>query len=154
MCVMYRCLLLFHRREGVVESLKNIDGSSETVVNTLKEYLAMNTTMKSILQKVTSSLHSSIQTVPLKAHAHPSSFACPVFQKNDFVQLKIATFRLCACRVTLLPSVKKVNVLCPIEILNQTKEAFQNKNTSVQSCLGEHRKKQLTDSLLWTLQGI
>ena len=59
MCVINRCLLLFHRREGVVESLKNIDGSSETVVNTLKEYLAMNTTMKSILQKVTSSLHSS-----------------------------------------------------------------------------------------------
>lgn len=42
------------KREGVVESLKNIDGSSETVVNTLKEYLAMNTTMKSILQKVRS----------------------------------------------------------------------------------------------------
>ena len=59
MSVINRCLLLFHRREGVVESLKNIDGSSETVVNTLKEYLTMNTTMKSILQKVTSSLHSS-----------------------------------------------------------------------------------------------
>ena len=58
-CYVNIVYVLFHRREGVVESLKNIDGSSETVVNTLKEYLAMNTTMKSILQKVTSSLHSS-----------------------------------------------------------------------------------------------
>lgn len=42
------------KREGIVEALKNTDGSSETVVNTLKEYVTMNTTLKSILQKVKS----------------------------------------------------------------------------------------------------
>lgn len=42
------------RREGIVDALKNIDGSSETVVNTLKEYVVMTTTLKSILQKVKS----------------------------------------------------------------------------------------------------
>ena len=41
-----------NRREGIVEALKQVDGSSETVVNTLKEYVAMNTTLKSVLQKV------------------------------------------------------------------------------------------------------
>lgn len=42
------------KREGIVEALKNIDGSSETIVNSLKEYIAMNKTLKSILHKVKS----------------------------------------------------------------------------------------------------
>ena len=32
--------------------MKQIDGSSETVVNTLREYVVMNSTLKSILQQV------------------------------------------------------------------------------------------------------
>ena len=35
-----------------MEALKNVDGSSETIINTLKEYVAMTTTLKSILEKV------------------------------------------------------------------------------------------------------
>ena len=53
-----------NRREGIVEALKNTDGSSETVVNTLKEYVAMNTTLKSILQKVPL---CKVTTLPLKS---------------------------------------------------------------------------------------
>ena len=41
-----------YRRQGIEEALKQVDGSSETVVNTLREYVLMNTTLKSILQKV------------------------------------------------------------------------------------------------------
>ncbi|XP_044177163.1 BRO1 domain-containing protein BROX-like [Acropora millepora] len=40
------------KRDGVVEALKSVDGSSETMINTLKEYVAMTTTLKSILEKV------------------------------------------------------------------------------------------------------
>lgn len=42
------------KRQGIEEALKQADGSSETVVNTLREYVVMNTTIKSILQKVKS----------------------------------------------------------------------------------------------------
>lgn len=42
------------KRQGIEEALKQVDGSSETVVNTLREYVLMNTTLKSILQKVKS----------------------------------------------------------------------------------------------------
>ena len=45
-------LHLIYRRQGIEEALKQADGSSETVVNTLREYVVMNTTLKSILQKV------------------------------------------------------------------------------------------------------
>ena len=40
------------RRQGIAEALARIDDSSETVVNSLKEYLLMYTTLKSILSKV------------------------------------------------------------------------------------------------------
>lgn len=40
------------RRQGIEEALKQVDGSSETVVNTLREYVVLNSTMKSILQQV------------------------------------------------------------------------------------------------------
>lgn len=42
----------FNRRQGIEEALKQADGSSETVVNTLREYVVMNSTLKSILQQV------------------------------------------------------------------------------------------------------
>ena len=42
----------FNRRQGIEEALKQVDGSSETVVNTLREYVVMNSTLKSILQQV------------------------------------------------------------------------------------------------------
>lgn len=42
----------FNRRQGIEEALKQVDGSSETVVNTLREYVVLNSTMKSILQQV------------------------------------------------------------------------------------------------------
>jgi len=41
-----------NRRQGIEEALKQVDGSSETVVNTLREYVVMNSTLKSILQQV------------------------------------------------------------------------------------------------------
>ncbi|RMX53550.1 hypothetical protein pdam_00004377 [Pocillopora damicornis] len=44
------------KRQGIEEALKQADGSSETVVNTLREYVVMNTTLKSILQKVNGSI--------------------------------------------------------------------------------------------------
>lgn len=43
-----------YRRQGIEEALKQVDGSGETVVNTLREYVVMNSTLKSILQKVQS----------------------------------------------------------------------------------------------------
>ena len=51
-CVYLALFCVSNRREAVVEALKHIDGSSETVVNSLKEYVVMNTTLKSILPKV------------------------------------------------------------------------------------------------------
>ena len=42
----------FNRRQGIEEALKQVDGSSETVVNTLREYVVMNSTLKSILRQV------------------------------------------------------------------------------------------------------
>ncbi|XP_078344900.1 BRO1 domain-containing protein BROX-like [Oculina patagonica] len=42
------------KRQGIEEALKQVDGCSETVVNTLKEYVVINSTLKSILQKVKS----------------------------------------------------------------------------------------------------
>lgn len=42
----------FNRRQGIEEALKQVDGSSETVVNTLREYVVLNSTLKSILQQV------------------------------------------------------------------------------------------------------
>ena len=44
--------ILFNRRQAIEEALKQADGSSETVVNTLREYVVMNATLKSILQQV------------------------------------------------------------------------------------------------------
>ena len=44
-----------------------------------------------------------------KAHVHPSGFARPILQKNNFAKLKVSAFSV--CRVTLRPYVKKTNTL-------------------------------------------
>jgi len=51
-CRLVNNSISFNRRQGIEEALKQVDGSSETVVNTLREYVVMNSTLKSILQQV------------------------------------------------------------------------------------------------------
>ena len=51
-CRLVNNSISFNRRQGIKEALKQVDGSSETVVNTLREYVVMNSTLKSILQQV------------------------------------------------------------------------------------------------------
>ena len=41
-----------NRRQGIEEALKHVDDTCETVFNSMKEYVAMRQTLKSIVQEV------------------------------------------------------------------------------------------------------
>ena len=72
-----------------------------------------------------------------KAHVHPSGFARPILQKNNFTKLKVSSFSFLWSDALAMHE-KNEHSAQSKHLLNLTKEGFQNKNTSSQSHVGQH----------------